>query len=73
MKTKIIIGTLVLSLFGFAVVMNPHKEMHVQKINDLIEKPLKNSSWLKLFGNPPGDVISILSSNISNLGGISFV
>jgi hypothetical protein len=43
MKTKIIIGVLVLSLFGFAVVMNPHKEMHVQKINDLIEKPLKNS------------------------------
>lgn len=44
MKTKIILGIIIISIFLFAVLLNPSKEMHVHKISDLIEKPFNDSN-----------------------------
>lgn len=44
MKTKIIRGIIIISIFLFAVLLNPSKEMHVHRISDLIEKPFNDSN-----------------------------
>lgn len=50
MKTKISIGIIILAIFTIAVFMNPAKEMHVQKISDIIENPLSNLDTSTLDG-----------------------